>query len=54
MNSDKYWEKFKFDDDNNEIYFENSEGYWSKRKFDTNNNEIYFENSDGVIIKGEK
>jgi len=45
------WKKYKFDKNNNEIYFENSDGYWEKRKYDKNNNVIYYENSYGYCSK---
>ena len=39
--------EYKFDENNNEIYYENSTGFWVKREFDENNNKIYLENSTG-------
>ena len=48
--SNGYWEKRKFDKNNNRIYYEQSDGYWIKSEFDKNNNEIYYEDSEGLII----
>ena len=42
-----------YDENGNEIYFENSEGFWVKREYDENGNEIYFENSEGFWVKRE-
>ena len=51
--SNGYWYKRGFDEQNNEIYFEDSDKYWYKREFDNNNNEIYHENSNGYWYKRE-
>ena len=40
-----------FDDNNNEIYYEDSSGFWIKREFDKNGNKTYFEDSSGFWVK---
>jgi hypothetical protein len=42
-----------YDENNNEIYFEEPDGFWEKREFDENNNMIYQENSSGGYEKHE-
>ena len=42
-----------YDDNGNEIYYENSNGNWVKKEYDTNNNEIYFEKNNGYWEKYE-
>ena len=42
-----------FDENNNNIYYENLNGTWSKKKFDKNYNMIYFEDSGGYWSKRE-
>jgi len=42
-----------FNQNENEIYFENSFGFWEKSEYDDNGNEIYFEDSDGFWSKRE-
>ena len=38
-----------YDNNNNQIYYENLLGFWSKCEYDKDNIQIYFENSDGYI-----
>jgi hypothetical protein len=42
-----------FDNNNNEIYYEESDGNWLKQEYDNNNNKIYNEDSDGNWLKYE-
>jgi proteasome assembly chaperone (PAC2) family protein len=42
-----------FDENNNQIYFEDSDGFWEKLEFDKNNNPIYYEDSTGFWWKRE-
>ena len=49
-NSDKFWVKRKFDENNNEIYYESSSGRWVKREFDEQNNVTYYEDSFFGIV----
>ena len=39
-----------FDNNRNEVYYENSDGGWEKREYDENRNRRYYENSNGTII----
>ena len=34
-----------YDDNNNQIYYENSEGYWQKYEYDADGNMTYYETS---------
>ena len=42
-----------YDENGNEIYFENYMGYWEKFEFDENGNKIYEEDSDGNWSRNE-
>ena len=42
-----------FDQNGNEIYYENSNGYWEKYEYDSNRSLIYHENSKGYWTKRE-
>jgi len=42
-----------FDQNGNEVYYENSKGYWIKRKYDQDGNHVYWENSSGYWVKQE-
>jgi hypothetical protein len=48
---DNTWTKYKFDENNNRVYFEISDGYCEKRSFDERNNQIYYEDSFGYWRK---
>jgi hypothetical protein len=43
------WDKYIYDDNGNEIYYENSYGDWWEWEYDDKGNEIYFETSTGYI-----
>ena len=49
----KYLYSAIYDENGNEIYWEDSDGYWKKYEYDENNNLIYYENSDGEWVKLE-
>lgn len=51
-NSDGYWSKYEYDDNNNETYWENSDGKWKKRKY-VNNKLTYSKDYTGYWIKYE-
>ena len=40
-------ERFEYDSDGNDIYFEDNNGYWERREFDTNGKVISYSDSDG-------
>lgn len=40
-------ERFEYDSDGNDIYFEDNTGYWERREFDTNGKVISYSDSDG-------
>lgn len=40
-----------FDENGNNIYWENSEGYWIVQKFDDLNNKLLYKDSDGHYTK---
>jgi hypothetical protein len=40
---------YVYNNQGNEIYYEDSDGYWYKEEYDTNGNLIYRETSRGVI-----
>ena len=42
-----------YDEDGNEIYFEDSDSYWEKREYDDNGNITYLENSNGNWSKAK-
>ncbi len=42
-----------YNQNRNQIYYENSYGYWEKFEYDENGNIIYKEGSDGVWVKYE-
>jgi YD repeat-containing protein len=44
---------YVYNNQGNEIYYENSDGYWIKYEYDANGNEIYRENSNGYWYKRE-
>jgi hypothetical protein len=44
------WGRSEYDQNGNEIYFEDSSGYWRIQEYDRNGNEIYFEDSVGEIV----
>ena len=46
-------DNYVYDDQGNQIYYEDSDGYWEKYKYNTNGNEIYRENSNGYWFKRE-
>lgn len=43
-----FWEKYEYDKNGNETYYENSRGYWNKSEYDDHGNKTYYENSDGI------
>ncbi len=49
----KMWERYEYDENGNNIYYESSYGHWIKREYDGNGNEIYVETSDGKWFKYE-
>ena len=42
-----------YNQNGNQIYYENSDGFWIKREYNENGKEIYFENCNGFWIKRE-
>jgi hypothetical protein len=48
---DGYWEKLKYDDNGNQIYYEDSKGTWWKKEYDENGKLVYHEKSDGHYYK---
>ena len=42
-----------YNDQGNEIYYEDSDGFWWKKEYDTNGNNIYYKNSTGGWYKKE-
>ena len=40
-------ERFEYDSDGNDIYFEDNNGYWERREFDIKGNVISYSDSDG-------
>jgi len=40
-------ERFEYDSDGNDIYFEDNTGYWERREFDIKGNVISYSDSDG-------
>ena len=44
---------YVYDEQGNQIYFEDSKGYWYKYEYNTNGNQIYFEDSKGYWYKHE-
>ncbi len=44
---------YVYDEQGNQIYYENSNGDWVKYEYDNDGNEIYFENSKGYWEKYE-
>ena len=42
-----------YDENGNQIYYENHNGDWIKYEYDNNGNIIYFENSNGLWVKYE-
>ena len=51
--SDDYWMKNEFDQNNNLIYNADSKNYWYKCEYNHNNHVIFWENSDNVWFKYE-
>jgi len=49
--SDGTWDKRTYDNNGNELTFEESDGYWAKKIFDSNGKELTFENSNGIWTK---
>jgi hypothetical protein len=47
------WERRTFDENNNEIFYQNSDGNWEKREYDERNNCIYYATLSGFWIKRE-
>ena len=45
--------KSEYDQNGNQIYFEDSNGYWDKSEYDQNGKIIYVENSNGYWDKSE-
>jgi hypothetical protein len=43
------WEKFVYDSNDNEIYWEDSNSNWVKQEYDGQGNIIYWENNTGHI-----
>ena len=50
---DGYCQTYKYDERNNQIYYETSDGFWKKCEYDERNNLIRFENSTGYWEKFE-
>lgn len=44
-----WWDKYEYDDSDNEVYFEDCVDFWYKYEHDTEGNIIYVENSYGYI-----
>ena len=44
------WEKYKYDNNGNLIYYEAFDGYWYKYEYDNYGNNVYYEDSYGQII----
>ena len=42
-----------YDEQGNNVYFEDSDGIWYKYKYDINGNKIYYEDSNGDWFKSE-
>ncbi len=45
--NDNYWYKYKYNKNNDPIYYEDSYCYWQKWKYDEYENDTYYEQSDG-------
>lgn len=50
MEENKIWQKSKFDDNFNEIYFEDSSGHIMTAKYDENSNILYKQEIEGDLI----
>ena len=48
-----HWEKFVYDTNNNEIYWEDSNSNWVKQEYDEQGNTIYWEDNTGFWYKYE-
>ena len=48
-----HWEKFVYDSNDNEIYWEDSNSNWVKQEYDDQGNTIYWEDNTGYWHKNE-
>ena len=55
LNLDRdYWNKREYNDEGNEIYFEDSYGYWAKYEYDNEGDLIYYGTSRRGIIRDDR